>query len=77
MTAEQTATPQEVAAAHWRSNGPATLQHPRAQDTPAPVTVSIGYADHGPAQPTLTTVERADHAQYSAKTAGRDRVDRA
>jgi diguanylate cyclase (GGDEF)-like protein len=44
--------------------------------TPPPVTVSIGYADHDPAQPILATLEQADRAMYSAKAAGRNRVAR-
>jgi diguanylate cyclase (GGDEF)-like protein len=45
--------------------------------TPAPITVSVGYADHEGTHPIADTVERADRAMYDAKQAGRDRVLRA
>jgi len=38
------------------------------------VTISLGLADLGPADTSLTLFARADHALYQAKNGGRDRV---
>ena len=45
--------------------------------TPAPVTVSVGYARRDYIEPIITTVARADAALYQAKSAGRDQVHEA
>jgi diguanylate cyclase (GGDEF)-like protein len=42
--------------------------------TPGDQTVSIGYAQREPGEPISETVDRADHALYQAKSAGRDRI---
>lgn len=42
--------------------------------TPGEQTVSIGYAERDPAETATQTLDRADQALYTAKSAGRDRI---
>lgn len=62
-----------ILAGQWSRDALGALEAMR-RATPAPVTLSAGFALHDSDEAVSASVQRADQALYTAKVAGRDRV---